>query len=68
MSLTDVNDTDWALGEVHRILTPGGFLQFLILHPCFPAIGSRKGFDDNGDLIGCSLGKYFTSRESEKQS
>jgi hypothetical protein len=68
MSLMDVDNTDRALGEARRILTPGGFLQFSILHPCFSAIGSRKVFDDNGDLIDRSSGKYFTSREGEKQS
>lgn len=44
MSLMDVDDADRALGEAHQILTPGEFLQFSILHPCFSTIGSRKVF------------------------
>ena len=68
VSLMDVDDTDCALGEAHRILITGGFLLFSILHPCFSNIGSRKVFDDNGDLIDRSLGKHFNSREGEKKS
>jgi len=35
MSLMDMPDTDVALAEVYRILKPGGFLQFSVLHPLF---------------------------------
>jgi ubiquinone/menaquinone biosynthesis C-methylase UbiE len=38
----DVDDLDRALDEAYRVLKPGGFLQFSILHPCFTAIGSQK--------------------------
>ena len=72
MSLMDVDDLDWvldrALDEAYRVLKPGGVLQFSILHPCFTAIGSQKVCDENGDLIGRSSGKYFTSCAGEEQS
>ena len=53
ISLMDVDDLDRALDEAYRVLKPCGFLQFLILHPCFTAIGSQKICDENGDPI-CS--------------
>ena len=68
MSLMDVDDLDRALDEAYRVLKPGGFLQFSILHPCFTAIGSQKVCDENGDPIGRSTGKYFTSCAGEEQS
>jgi len=35
MSLMDIPETDRVLAEAFRVLAPGGFLQFSILHPCF---------------------------------
>ena len=66
--LMDVDDPEWALGDAYRVLKPGGFLQFSILHACFTAIGSQKVFNENGDMIGRSSGKYFTSSAGEEQS
>ena len=68
MSLMDVDDPEWALGEAYRMLKPGGFLQFSILHSCFTAIGSQEVFNENVDKIGRSSGKYFTSFAGEEQS
>jgi SAM-dependent methyltransferase len=34
--LSDIDDLDGVLGNVHRLLNPGGRFVFLILHPCFP--------------------------------
>ena len=42
MSLMDVDDLDWALDEAYRVLKPGGFLQFSILHPVLPPLAARK--------------------------
>jgi SAM-dependent methyltransferase len=35
MSMMDMADHGRALSEAARVLRPGGFVQFSILHPCF---------------------------------
>jgi SAM-dependent methyltransferase len=35
MSMMDIPDQQSTFAEVARVLRPGGFLQFSILHPCF---------------------------------
>ena len=35
VSLMDMSDQAAALAEAYRVLRPGSFLQFSILHPCF---------------------------------
>jgi SAM-dependent methyltransferase len=38
MSFMGIPDTERLVHEVHRVLRPGGFLQFSILHPCFTQV------------------------------
>jgi ubiquinone/menaquinone biosynthesis C-methylase UbiE len=35
MSLMDIPELQDVISEIHRVLKPGGFLQFSICHPCF---------------------------------
>jgi SAM-dependent methyltransferase len=35
-ALADIDDLDGALDTVARVLTPGGWFAFSIVHPCFP--------------------------------
>jgi SAM-dependent methyltransferase len=37
--LSDIDDVDAALATVSRLLRPGGWFVFSILHPCFPGWG-----------------------------
>ena len=39
--LSDIDDLDGAVATVARVVAPGGFFAFSILHPCFPGWESR---------------------------
>ncbi len=56
MSMMDMPRQDKALAEAARVLKPGGFLQFSILHPCF-APPYRKVLRDDG--------RYFDGIDGE---
>jgi 2-polyprenyl-3-methyl-5-hydroxy-6-metoxy-1,4-benzoquinol methylase len=43
MGLTDIDNLDGTLANVHRLLRPGGVFVFSILHPCFPGIEGVSG-------------------------
>lgn len=59
MSMMDVPEYDRALGEAFRVLTPGGFFQFSISHPCSDTPHRRNLRDGNGKTYALELGKYF---------
>ena len=40
--LTDIDDLDGVIATVARVLRPGGFFAFSILHPCFPGWEARQ--------------------------
>jgi ubiquinone/menaquinone biosynthesis C-methylase UbiE len=48
MSLMDIPETDRALAEAFRVVKPGGFLQFSILHPCFDTPHRRNLRGEDG--------------------
>jgi ubiquinone/menaquinone biosynthesis C-methylase UbiE len=48
MSMMDMADHGAALCEAARVLRPGGFLQFSILHPCFVPPHRRVLTEPNG--------------------
>ena len=55
MCLMDVPRPDIALAEATRILRPGGFLQFSILHPSFTGPGRRVLRDETGHAYAIEL-------------
>lgn len=57
MSLMDVPQVERALLEIARVLRPGGFLQFSILHPCFTLRRRRVWDGPDGPRI--ELSGYF---------
>src|SRR5499426_3019043 len=65
MSLMDIPETDRALAEAHRVLKPGGFLQFSITHPCFDTPHRRNLRDENRLTYAIEVGDYFRNLEGE---
>lgn len=61
MSLMDVADVWQALRETHRVLKPGGFLQFSILHPCFVPAHRRVLRGEDGLCYAIEIGGYSES-------
>jgi ubiquinone/menaquinone biosynthesis C-methylase UbiE len=59
MSLMEFPETERALGEVSRVLRPGGFLQFSIEHPCFSTPHRRNLRDASGVTYAFEIGGYF---------
>lgn len=65
MSLMDMPRQDHALAEARRVLKPGGFLQFSILHPCFAPPYRKVLRNEAGDVRGIEVGRYFDGIDGE---
>ncbi|MDR9803308.1 class I SAM-dependent methyltransferase [Rhizobium hidalgonense] len=59
MSMMDMADQCQVLNGIHRILKPGGFLQFSILHPCFVPPTRRNIRNEAGEPIAVEIADYF---------
>jgi ubiquinone/menaquinone biosynthesis C-methylase UbiE len=59
MSLMDMPDQGAALQEAPRVLRPGGFLQFSILHPCFVPPHRKVLRDEEGRPRAVEVAGYF---------
>lgn len=64
MCLMDVPDAGRALAEARRVLRPGGFLQFSILHPCFVP-PHRKVLRENGVARAIEVAGYFDAGDGQ---
>jgi 2-polyprenyl-3-methyl-5-hydroxy-6-metoxy-1,4-benzoquinol methylase len=42
MALMDIDDLDSAMATAARVLAPGGWFSFSLLHPCFPGLRSGE--------------------------
>jgi 2-polyprenyl-3-methyl-5-hydroxy-6-metoxy-1,4-benzoquinol methylase len=61
MSLMDVPEPERTLGEVARVLRPGGFVLFSILHPVMSAPDGRWLRDESGMRLARAIGDYFSA-------
>jgi 2-polyprenyl-3-methyl-5-hydroxy-6-metoxy-1,4-benzoquinol methylase len=65
MSLMDVAGPEVVLPEVVRMLKPGGFLQFSILHPCFCPMHRRIIRNEAGSVVAIEIARYFERVDGE---
>ncbi len=59
MSLMDIPELELVLAEAFRVLRPGGFLQFSILHPCFNPPHRHVCRDEERRPFALEVGDYF---------
>lgn len=65
MSLMDMPHQDRVLAETMRVLKPGGFLQFSILHPCFAPPHRKVLRDEAGAVRAIEVARYFEAIDGE---
>ena len=59
MSLMDVADPERTLHEMARVLRPGGFVQFSVVHPATSTPVRHWTDDDDGERYALAIGDYF---------
>lgn len=68
MSLMDMPDQGRALKEAARVLRPGGFLQFSILHPCFVPPYRKVLREADGTVRAIEVGGYFDQTDGKVET
>ncbi|BET68655.1 class I SAM-dependent methyltransferase [Opitutales bacterium ASA1] len=68
MSLMDMPEPGRVLAETWRVLRPGGFLQFSILHPCFMTPHHRNLRGADRRTYAFEVGDYFRRTNGEVES
>ncbi len=68
MALMDMPDQHLAFREVARVLRPGAFFQFSILHPCFVPPHRKNLRDADGRSRALEVARYFDGTDGEVES
>ena len=64
LALGDVEDIGGAVGELARVLRPGGILIYSVVHPDGARLGWSRSFEIGGRL--CAVKTYWHSREEHQ--
>lgn len=65
MSFMGIPEIERVASEAHRVLRPGGFLQFSIAHPCFDTPHRKNMRDPRGTTYAIEVGDYFRNQNGE---
>lgn len=68
MSMMDMNEQGAVLCETARVLRPGGFLQFSILHPCFVPPYRRVLREPDGTTRAIEIAGYFDATDGRVET
>lgn len=66
MALMDGPDLTGAMQSAHRVLRPGGWLAFSVLHPCFMMPMIRWSSKQYGQETHLEIGDYFNDKKSDE--
>jgi len=67
LAVMDMPDMPKVFSEAFRIIRPGGFFQFSVLHPVLTSGGYERVFDENGRKRGTVVTNYFRENEPKIQ-
>jgi len=59
LAVMDMPDILPVFQEAFRVVRPGGFFQFSVLHPIITSPAFERAFDEDGEKRGCVVGRYF---------
>ncbi|MCX6094143.1 MAG: class I SAM-dependent methyltransferase [Candidatus Bipolaricaulota bacterium] len=65
MCLMDMPNVERAVAEAYRVLKPGGFFQFSIMHPCYDTPHRKNLRDPEGRTYAYEVGGYFEKLEGK---
>lgn len=68
MSLMDMPEQHRVLAEARRVLKPGGFLQFSILHPCFAPPYRKVLREPDGTVRAVEVAGYFGAVQGDVET